>query len=66
MADLRGEAFPESWRRVIYVLLTKPLPNNPALISERREIALMAQDMKLVMHMVRATAYRLIHGQAST
>jgi hypothetical protein len=63
MADLRGEAFPESWRRVIYVLLTKPLPNNPALISERREIALMAQDMKLVMHMVRATAYRLITGR---
>jgi ribonuclease HI len=63
MADLRGEVFPESWRRVIYVLLTKPLPNNPALISERREIALMAQDMKLVMHMVRATAYRLITGR---
>ena len=63
MADLRGEAFPDSWRRVIYVLLTKPLPNNPALISERREIALMAQDMKLVMHMVRATAYRLITGR---
>ena len=63
MADLRGEVFPDSWHRVIYVLLTKPLPNNPALISERREIALMAQDMKLVMHMVRATAYRLITGR---
>ena len=63
MADLRGETFPESWRRVIYVLLTKPPPNNPALISDRREIALMAQDMKLVMHMVRATAYRLITGR---
>ena len=63
MADLRGEVFPESWRRVIYVLLTKPLPSNPALISERREIALMAQDMKLIMHMVRATAYRLITGR---
>ena len=63
MADLRGGVFPASWRRVIYVLLTKPLPNNPALISERREIALMAQDMKLIMHMVRATAYRLITGR---
>jgi ribonuclease HI len=63
MADLQGGVFPESWRRVIYVLLTKPLPNNPALISERREIALMAQDMKLIMHMVRATAYRLITGR---
>jgi hypothetical protein len=63
MADLRGGDFPPSWRRVIYVLLTKPPPNNPALISERREIALMAQDMKLIMHMVRATAYRLITGR---
>ena len=26
MADLRGEAFPESWRRVIYVLLTNLCP----------------------------------------
>ena len=63
MADLRGGDFPPSWRKVIYVLLTKPPPNNPALISERREIALMAQDMKLIMHMVRATAYRLITGR---
>ena len=63
MAELRGGTFPDSWRRVIYVLLTKPLPNNPALISERREIALMAQDMKIIMHMVRATAYRLITGR---
>ena len=63
VADLRGGDFPPSWRKVIYVLLTKPPPNNPALISERREIALMAQDMKLIMHMVRATAYRLITGR---
>jgi ribonuclease HI len=63
MADLLGGEFPPSWRRVIYVLLAKPPPSNQALISERREIALMAQDMKLVMHMVRATAYRLITGR---
>jgi ribonuclease HI len=63
MADLRGGEFPPSWRKVIYVLLAKPPPSNQALISERREIALMAQDMKLVMHMVRATAYRLITGR---
>ena len=63
MADLRGGDFPPSWRKVIYVLLTKPPPSNPALISERREIALMAQDMKLIMHMVRATAYRLVTGR---
>ena len=63
MADLQGGDFPPSWRKVIYVLLAKPPPNNQALISERREIALMAQDMKLVMHMVRATAYRLITGR---
>eukprot|EP00900_Chrysochromulina_parva_P005860 jgi/Chrpa1/15275/Chrysochromulina_OHIO_Genome00008315-RA len=63
MADLLGGEFPPSWRKVIYVLLAKPPPSNQALISERREIALMAQDMKLVMHMVRATAYRLITGR---
>eukprot|EP00900_Chrysochromulina_parva_P012250 jgi/Chrpa1/21025/Chrysochromulina_OHIO_Genome00025652-RA len=63
MADLRGGEFPPSWRKVIYVLLAKPPPSNQALISERREIALMAQDMKLVMHMIRATAYRLITGR---
>ena len=63
IADLLGGEFPPSWRKVIYVLLAKPPPNNQALISERREIALMAQDMKLVMHMIRATAYRLITGR---
>ena len=63
MADLRGGEFPPAWRKVIYVLLTKPPPSNQALISERREIALMAKDMKLIMHMVRATAYRLITGR---
>lgn len=63
IADLKGEVYPEEWHRVIYVLLVKPAPSNPALITERREIALMAQDLKLVMHMIRATAYRRITGR---
>ena len=58
MSDVRRQAYPPEWREVIYVLLVKPLPSNPLLLTQRREIALMAQDMKLVMHMVRATAYR--------
>jgi len=63
IADLKGEVYPPEWKRVIYVLLVKPAPSNASLISERREIALMAQDMKLIMHMVRATAYRRITGR---
>jgi hypothetical protein len=30
MSDVRGKRVPEEWRTVLYALLVKPLPNNPA------------------------------------
>ena len=30
IADLKGEVYPEEWKRVIYVLLVKPAPSNAA------------------------------------
>ena len=45
---------------VLYVLLVKPPPNNADCVSGRREIALMAQGMKLFMHALRRTAYRRV------
>ena len=48
---------------MLYALLKKPAPNNPNLVGERQDIALMAQDMKLLLKMVRtgsATAGSLI------
>jgi hypothetical protein len=63
MADLRGGVTPDHWRKVIYVLLIKPPPNDPATVSGRREIALMAQDMKLVMQMVRKASYHRMGGR---
>ena len=41
----------------MYVLLVKPLPNNPNQTAGRREIALMPQDMKLFMQMIRSRCY---------
>ena len=54
--------------RVLYALLKKPAPNNPNLVGERREIAMMAQDMKLLLKMVRRECHdrladRLINSQ---
>ena len=60
MEDVRRGVVSESWKRVVYVLLVKKPPNNPNLISERRDIALMAQDMKLLLKMVRETCYKRI------
>lgn len=58
MADVKELHFDSRWRRVLYALLAKPPPNDPNKVSGRREIALMAQDMKLLMQMVRGTTYR--------
>lgn len=57
MADIKRETIPAAWKKVLYVLLSKPPPNDPALIGGRREITLMAQDMKLCLQMVRRAAY---------
>ena len=63
MADLAGGTIADSWRRVLYVLLVKPAPNDARRISERREIALMAQEMKLLLQMVRRVSYARIVGR---
>ena len=42
MADLQSQVVPGEWRTVLYALLVKPPPNDPTVVSERREIALMA------------------------
>jgi hypothetical protein len=60
MDDLRGKVVAATWRRVLYVLLEKPKPNNPEVVAERREIALMAQEMKLLLQMVRSVAYQRV------
>ena len=60
MEDLKSGHVPLNWHSVLYALLVKPFPNNAALVSERREIALMAVDMKCCLHMLRACAYAAI------
>ena len=52
ISDLREKRAPEEWRTVLYALLVKPPPSNPDVVAERREIALMAHEMKLLLQMV--------------
>ena len=63
MADVQEQRIPAHWRQILYVLLTKPLPNNPELVHKRREIALMAQDMKAFLHMIRRTVHARMAGR---
>ena len=63
MSDLEGKTLADSWKRVLYVLLVKPAPNDARRVSERREIALMAQEMKLLLQMVRRVSYARIVGR---
>ena len=57
---LRGCAlfckFTEAWKRVIYVLLVKPRKDR-RLVQERRDLALMAQGMKVLGRMMLTTAF---------
>ena len=39
MGDLSNGFTPKNWKRVLYVLLVKPYPNDPDLVSQRRDIA---------------------------
>ena len=66
VADLEGRRVPEEWRKVVYALLLKPPPNDPDLVSKRREIALMSQAMKLLLAVVRQAAYRRLLGRVSS
>ena len=59
--------FPQAWQRVIYVLLVKP-KKDKRLVQQRRDIALMAQGMKVLGQMLLMTAFhdmesRLAHSQ---
>ena len=63
MADVAGGTIPSTWRTVLYTLLVKPWPNNPNVIGDRREIALMPQDLKLFLQMVRSVAHKRLVGR---
>ena len=63
MDDVLQETLSPQWKRVLYVLLVKPPPNNPACISGRREIALMPQEMKLFLKMIRNAVYKRVAGR---
>ena len=63
MEDLGSGNVPLNRHSVLYSLLVKPFPNNAALVSERREIALMAVDMKCCLHMLRASAFSAVQSR---
>ena len=63
IADLKNGHLPTNWRQVLYALLKKGPPNNPNVVQENREIALMAQDMKLFLQMVRRVSYSRLVGR---
>ena len=63
MRDLQAKRIPATWRVVIYALLVKPPLNNPEIVAERREIALMEQDMKLTLMLANVTAYERVLGR---
>ena len=63
MGDLREARIPASWRTVVYALLAKPPPNDPDIVGERREIALMEQLMKVVLRAARAVTYERLEGR---
>ena len=64
IGDLRRERLPQNWHTVLYALLMKKNAN-PDVVAERREIALMAQDMKLLLQMVRRVSYQRIVGRVA-
>ena len=66
ICDVREKQVPDEWRTVLYALLVKPAPSNADVVSERREIALMAHDMKLLLQMVRRVSYQRILGRMSS
>ena len=60
VSDATPGAISDRWREVLYVLLKKKWPNRAEIVSENREIALMANEMKLLLHMVRRAAYERV------
>ena len=67
ICDVRSGVVSSDWKRVLYVLLPKP-GNDLREVGQCREIALMAQEMKLLLQMVRRACYcrvarRVLHHQ---
>ena len=57
VAEWRLGTTPPSWRAVVYALLVKPAPNDPAVVAQRRDIAIMEQAMKLQLQCARSACY---------
>ena len=51
------------WLTVVYALLAKPPTNDPDIVGERREIALMEQLMKVVLRAARSLTYERMEGR---
>ena len=54
--------FPSKWNLVIYVLLAKPR-GDQRLVGKRRDIALLAQDLKLLCRMIKMESYDRMTGR---
>ncbi len=54
--------FPPKWNLVIYVLLAKPR-GDQRLVCKRRDIALLAQDLKLLCRMLKMESYDRMAGR---
>ena len=63
MRDVQGQRVPQEWKTVLYALLRKKPPSRADVVSQRREIALMAHDMKLLLQMVRRVSYQRLVGR---
>jgi hypothetical protein len=65
VGDIARDCISERWHEIMYVLLVKPPPNRPHIMSERREIALTEHDVKILLHMLRRVCFSRIMGRVS-
>ena len=59
---VRSRQFPVAWRRVVYVLLAKK-HGDQNLVGNRRDIALMAQCLKMVLRVLKLHVYARMAGR---
>eukprot|EP00966_Prymnesium_polylepis_P284118 6563352-Prymnesium_polylepis.1 len=64
MRDLENGQLSGDWKRVLYALIPKD-GCHPNIPSEWREIALMPQDLKICLQMVRRHAYLRLESRIS-
>jgi hypothetical protein len=64
MNDIDAGLVSDRWHKVVYVLLEKPLPNNPEVVGERREIALTEHDVKALLQALRRSCYSRLLGRS--